>query len=732
MSIHHLFYPRAVAVVGSAAEGKIGRELIRQILDGGFHQVYSVNPKAQGALGVPGYSAVSQIEQPPDLVVVVSPASTVPGVLEDSGKAGVKAAVIITAGFSEVGNVEGEAEIKRVAGEYGIRLVGPNCAGVINTHHRLFAALETRPPVGQVAFVSQSGAMGGAVLSWAEEQGLGFSKFLSYGNRADLDEIELLPYLAQDQETQVVALYIESVADGRAFLYAVREFTKHKPLVVIKSGRSQAGQRAALSHTGSMAGSDAVYDAALRDSGALRVDTVEEMFDLCKGLVSLPPLRPPALADSRNAPKTRVAIVTNSGGPGVMAADRAEELGLAVSEPDAQLKEKLAHFLPSYCSLRNPFDLTVEGTEAGYRETLCAVLEEYDAALALDVSTPYLDSLALARGVCDAAARSGKPVVASFMAGRIVAEGIAHLKAHGIPNYPLGERAVAVLARMAEYAAFRSSQRTWPEIPQAHRQLARQGGVDARMPWFETSDKPGDRIHASIDARMRRFETSDKPGERIHASMLEPEAMQWLCENGIPTLPFRSAKSVSEAVEGCRQVGYPAVMKVVSPDILHKSECGGVKLNIRDDASAAEAFAAINRSAVGKQFCGAIILPMVQDACEVLLGLSHDSQFGPVVVFGLGGISTEVLRDISLRVAPVDRTQAETMIREIHSFPMLSGFRGQQPRDLKALADTLVTFSRLPFLYPEIAEIDLNPVFLLPRGLAVGDVRVISKEQTKR
>lgn len=231
---------------------------------------------------------------------------------------------------------------------------------------------------------------------------------------------------------------------------------------------------------------------------------------------------------------------------------------------------------------------------------------------------------------------------------------------------------------------------------------------------------------------MRWFETDDKPGERVRASMLEPEAMQWLCENGIPTLPFRFARSVSEAVEGCRQVGYPAVMKVVSPDISHKSDCGGVILSICDDAAAAAAFAAINRSTAGKQFRGVIVYPMVQDACEVLLGLSHDLQFGPVVVFGLGGISTEVLRDISLRVAPVDQIQAKEMIREIHSFPILAGFRGQQPRDLKALEDTLVTFSRLPFLYPEIAEIDLNPVFLLPRGLAVGDVRVIRKEQTER
>jgi acyl-CoA synthetase (NDP forming) len=239
-----------VAVVGSTAEGKIGYELIRQIVDGGFQDIYSVNPKAQGAFGVPGFSAVTQIKQPVDLAIIASPGPTVPGVLEECGQKGIQAVVVISSGFSEVGNKAGEQEIMRVARQYGMRIVGPNCAGIVNTHHKLFGSIETRPPKGEVAFISQSGALGGAVLSWAEEQGMGFSKFLSYGNRVDLDEVDLLPYLAEDPETRVGALYIESVAAGRAFLDAVREFTRHKPLVVIKSGRSQSGQRATLSHTG--------------------------------------------------------------------------------------------------------------------------------------------------------------------------------------------------------------------------------------------------------------------------------------------------------------------------------------------------------------------------------------------------------------------------------------------------------------------------------------------------
>jgi acetyltransferase len=663
-----------VAVVGSTAEGKIGYELIRQIVDGGFQEIYSVNPKAQGAFGVPGFSAVNQIKQPVDLAIIASPGPTVPGVLEECGQIGIQAVVVISSGFSEVGNKAGEQEIMRVARQYGMRIVGPNCAGIVNTHHKLFGSIETRPPKGEVAFISQSGAMGGAVLSWAEEQGMGFSKFLSYGNRVDLNEIDLLPYLAEDPETRVGALYIESVAAGRAFLDAVREFTRHKPLVVIKSGRSQSGQRATLSHTGSMAGSDAVYDTALRSCGAIRVRTVEEMFDLCKGFVSLPPIK-----------GRRVAIVTNSGGPGVLAADRAEEVGLEISEPSPRLRERLRQFLPAHCALRNPIDLTVEGTEAGYRETLLAMLEEYDAALALDVSTPYMDTVALARGVCDAAQGAGKPVVVNFMAGRIVADAIAYLNGRGNPNYATGERAMTVLARMAAYESYKKSSPTRPEVPCQEKKLPCGG------------------------------------------RMLEPDAMAWLKENGIPTPEFCFAVNVEQAVRGCREIGYPVVMKVVSPDILHKSEWGGVALDIREEAAATAAFDAIRRSAAGKDFRGVIICPMVRDAQEVLMGITRDPQFGPVVAFGLGGIYTEVLRDISLRVAPVDRVEAESMIREIRSFPILGGIRGQAPRDLDALAETLVNFSRLPFRYPEIAEIDLNPVFVFSTGLVAGDVRVIAK-----
>ena len=675
MSLSGLFTPRVVAVVGSASEGKIGRVLLGQLVEGGFPDVVAVNPKAVGAFGVQAFDAISRVGRPIDLAVIASPAATVVRVLEDCGQTGVKAAVVITAGFSEIGNEAGEREIAEAAARHGIRLVGPNCAGIVNTHHDLYPTLETRPPSGTVAFVSQSGALGGAVLSWAEEQGIGFSKFVSYGNGADLGAAELLDFLRDDEETEVAALYLETLPDGRRFMAAARRFTAVKPLIVIKSGRSSAGQRAAQSHTGSLAGADAVYDAALRQAGALRVDTVEAMFDLCRGFTGLPPVR-----------GTRLAIVTNSGGPAVLAADRAEAVGLHVDEPSPALRDRLAVSLSSNTSLGNPFDFTVEGGEAAYRETLSAVLEEYDAALAVDVCTPYLDSAAHARGIV-AAARADKPVAANLMAGKTVSAGLPVLKASGIPNFVTGERAVEVLARMAAHEAQRAAARDLPGIP---------------------GDEP-----------------TPFPGT---GPVLEPEGMAWLREHGIPVPAHRVAESAEAAVAAARELGYPVVVKVVSPGILHKTEHGGVITGIRDDEAAAAAFGAVEAAAFGYGFQGALVVPEIVGGIEVLIGILTDPQFGPVIACGLGGIHVEVLRGVTFRVAPLDRIEAEAMIREIKGFPLLEGARGRAPRDLDALAETLVTVSELPFRTEGIREIDLNPVFLLTDGLLVGDVRVIRRD----
>ena len=700
------FYPQSVAIIGSMSPGKLGTILANQIREGGYKgSLVAVNPRSEGSLGIPGYPSTAAIPHIPDLALIVSPSQTVATVLEECGKTGIPAAVIITSGFSEAGNRAGEEEILQVARRYNIRFLGPNCAGIANAGFDFFPTLELRTPAGGVGLISQSGALGGVILGCAQQRKLGISKFISYGNGTDLSQVDFLQYLAQDDDTRVVAIYIESVTDGRAFISALRACSYRKPVVVIKAGRTSAGTRATASHTGSMAGSDAVYDAAIRTGGAIRAASVESLMDLCEGFIFAPPVR-----------GERIVIVTNSGGPGVLAADHAEELGLVVAEPGSDLQSQLRSFLPSHCSLKNPIDLTVEGTQEDYRDTLQSALRDYDAAVAINVGTSYLDNLALARGVVDGARGSGKPVLASFVPEQLMTESIAYLKENGIASFPSGERAMSVLAGMARHESGHSrrmkNNRPHPVW-------------DAeQLPLRETHPLPREPHNPSASHQDTR---STKSAAHRRNALLEPQAMAWLKENGIPVPEFFTALNADEAVQACEKLGYPTVMKVVSPDILHKSEVGGVIVGINDAEAARKAFEAIQQSAQKKDFRGAVIYPMVSDAREVLLGLSTDPQFGPVVAFGLGGIYTEIWRDIVLRVAPVDPQEAMEMIHEIRAINLLTGARGKPPCDLEALAQTLSTLSQLPFIYPEISEVDLNPVFLFTKGLVVGDVRVILK-----
>jgi len=672
MDLTPLFEPRAVAVVGSMKPGKIGSVLIGQLVDGGYAAVYAVNPSGEGALGVPGFRSIAEIERPVDLVVVASPAETVSSVIEDAGRAGARAAIVITAGFSEVGNEKQEEEIVARAREFGIRLVGPNCAGIINTRFSLYPTLETRPPAGEVAFVSQSGALGGAVLSWAEEQGVGFSKFVSYGNGADLTEVDFLDYLRDDPDSRVVCLYIETVSDGRRFIESAYRLAEKKPLIVIKAGRSASGRRATLSHTGSLAGEDAIYDAAIRQAGGVRVDTIEEMFDLCRGFVHLPPVR-----------GRRLAIVTNSGGPGVLAADRAEAVGLPVDPPSDRLRERLAGDLPPICSLSNPIDLTVEGGEDEYRSTLRAVLDEYDCALAINVSPAYLDPEPLARGVVSASAGVKKPIVASFMAGRAVASALPVLEEGGVPNFATGERAVEVLARMAAYEEKRRSVRSVPPA-----------GPEGEI-----------------------------PGE---GPLLEPDGLDLLERLGLPVLKRKLVLSADQAVDASRRIGYPVAMKVVSPAIVHKSDVGGVIVGVSGDDAARSGFARLRGIAEGR-FAGVLVAQHIFGAHEVLVGCSHDPKFGPVVAVGIGGIYTEILHDVSFRISPIGEEEALRMIGELRSEAILRGARGKAPADLRALSRLIADVSQIMFKYPNIEEIDLNPVFALEEGALIGDARIIRK-----
>lgn len=676
MGFKGLFTPRGVAVSGSVAPGKLGNVIINRLIEGGMEHIYALNPKAQGVGDILGYASAADIPGPVDLVVVVSPAFAVKDVLEDCGKAGIKAAIIISSGFSEAGHPELEEEVKAVAEKYGIRYTGPNCAGLVNTHAKLFATLEAAPPKGKTALISQSGAVGGAIMSWAEEQGVGFSKFVSYGNGSDLNELEFLRYLKDDEETAVIAMYVENIKDGRGFMEALKEVTAKKPVVIIKSGRTSTGQRATLSHTGSMAGADTVYDAALKECGALRVESIEEMFDLCKGLADLPLMQ-----------GDRLLIVTNSGGPGVMSTDKADEVGLNVAEPSQEIIAALKEFLPPHAGLSNPIDLTVEGTGEEYEKAIVTAMEDFDAAIALYIGTPYLDAMDVAQGVIRAAKATGKPVVSILQVGQDIEESIAAMKDAGLPAFLSGERAAQVLSRMMEYRNYLAKAQSQLEEPQPIGTL---------------------------------------PGNT--RAVLEPDALGVLRDAGIPVLDFRLVKERDQVVAACKEIGYPLCIKVVSPDIIHKSDVGGVKLNIREDAEALAAYDHMAGIAEGLDFRGILITPMAPSGTEVILGLTRDVQFGPVVVFGLGGIYSEVLKDIVLRVAPINEAQAMEMIQSIRTYPILKGIRGKEGADLQELARVLAAFSRLPFLYPDIAEADLNPVFARPDGCVAVDARLIKAQ----
>jgi len=435
-SMENFFNPHSVAIFASMKEGKTGFEIVKNMIEGGFKgNIYPISQSGGKIFGLDIYSDFKKLNI--DLAVIAIPSQSIPPLLEDLGKQKVNSVIIISAGFSEVGNFEEEERIKQIARKYQMRIIGPNCAGIMNTENNLFASIEVRALSGSTAFITQSGALGGAVLMMAEELGFGFSKFVSYGNRCDVDEADLISYLREDPQTQVVAMYIEGLQEGRKFLKEARETVSKKPIIAIKAGKYEAGMRATSSHTGSLAGEDRIYDAAFKQFGILRVDDVEEMFDLSRGLIYYPRIE-----------GDRIAVITNAGGPAVMTTDKLEDLGLQITEPSPALKNRLENLLPSNVSLRNPFDLLAYGSAETFNSVCRAIAPEYDAIIVIFVPTAYMDSVRIAQAVGEAKKSINKPIFACFMAGRLVKEGIEKLKRYGIPNYKTGERCAKVIQKI--------------------------------------------------------------------------------------------------------------------------------------------------------------------------------------------------------------------------------------------------------------------------------------------
>ncbi len=689
------FEPRSVAVVGVARdEGKVGHFVFDNLRAGGFAgPVYPVNPAAEEIHGIPCFATLTDLPEVPDLVVVVVPARAVASVIDECAALGVSSAIVISAGFKETGREGGvlERDLAARAAAGGVRLLGPNCLGLISTGSHLNASFAVgMPPAGAISFMSQSGALGTAVLDWAAGEGIGLAHFVSLGNRADLSETDLLTEWSAASVTRVVVAYLESVADGPGFLAAAAEATARKPVLAVKAGGSDAGARAVSSHTGSLAGSEAAYDAAFARTGVIRAGTVQELFDYAVAF-SLQPL--PA-GDG-------LAIVTNAGGPAVMATDACEREGVALASLGNVTTEGLRAALPAASAVYNPVDILGDADPARYERALTTVYRDPDVHSVLCILTPQAmtdpleSALALARV---AAANPTVTTLACFMGRDSMAGAWAALHERGIPSYAFPERAVSALGAMNRY----------------RHHLAE----PARVP-FESG----------ADARMVGAALAEAKAAR-HAFITEEHGARLLGAYGITVPRGEVARDLHSALEAAERVGYPVVAKIASPDILHKSDVGGIRVGIRDAEELRSAYEEIlgkARSYMADAVIeGVHIQEMLPAGREVIIGVDRDPTFGALLMFGLGGVYVEVLKDVVFRLCPIDHREAREMIASIRGYGLLRGARGERPADIDAIADVLVRVSAMATAHPEILELDINPLIVAEAGggATAADVRI--------
>ena len=689
------FSPQSVAIVGASRDPeKLGYAVLANLKEGGYSgSLYPINPKADEILGLKAYSSVLDIPDPVDLAIVVIPYKIVPHVLEECGQKSISSVVIISAGFREAGRegLERERELIDIADKYDVRIIGPNCLGVIDTETPLNATFAAgMPPGGPIAFMSQSGALGTAVLDMAMAGRIGFSKFVSLGNKADVSEIDLLKAWGEDEASQVILIYVEGLPDGQEFIEVARKVTREKPVVAIKSGVTKSGSRAVSSHTGSLAGSEAAYKAAFKQAGVTRASSMQALFDCALGFAYQPLLQ-----------GNRIAIVTNAGGPGILATDALEHAGLEIPRLSRDIVRSLDDYLPGAASSANPVDVLGDALADRYEEALRLVLEDSKVDGVVVIVTPQAmtEIEKTAHAVGRMAQESDKPILGCFMGEDRIDPGVRILRQYGVPNYPYPERAAATLAAMDEYRRER------------------------KRPLFEV--EPCEACKPAVRELFDRVRSEGR------VSIGDAEAREVLEAYDLPIPDSRLAETSDKAVEIAEEIGYPVVLKVASPDILHKTDVGGVKLNLRSPEDVRDAFDLIvyraGRYVEGARIWGCLVQEMVTSGREVLLGMSRDPQFGPLVAFGLGGIYVEALKDVAFRVAPFSREEAEEMIHEIRSYPLLEGIRGEPPADHEAMIDSLLRISQLVTDFPEIVELDINPlmVFEEGRGAMAIDMRLV-------
>jgi acetyl coenzyme A synthetase (ADP forming)-like protein len=685
--MRELFEPTSVAVIGASAErNKVGNIILGNIIESGFQgPLYPINPRYEEVLGLKCYPRITDVPGPVEMVVVVVPAKFVLQVMEECGQKGVKAAIVISAGFKEVG-LEGaklEKQLGEIAHRYGMRVLGPNCLGLVNTHHRMNATFaQEGPREGNIAISSQSGAICVVVLDWAANINIGFSKFISVGNKLDVDEGHLLEYLREDPQTKVIGMYIEGTDRGREFLRQAELTTRVKPVIALKAGRTSSGAKAASSHTGAMSGSDKVYDAAMRQSGVVRVKNIEEMFDLLQAFSTMP------LPEGEG-----VAIVTNAGGLGVMAADACSDNSLTLASFEPSTIDKLKQGLPAAASLYNPIDVVGDADAARYDHAIRTVMEDPNVAcvLALLAPTDLVDISSVARTLTAYAGSSPKPIVTSFVGGKEMMAPIDMLKAAGIPNYPSPERGIRALAAMVEH----------------RRSLDRKESHTVKP--IEADHEAVREVISAVRSEGR-LQLSENEGKRI------------LKAYGIATPREGIAHDLPSALKLAGDIGYPVVMKVESPDIAHKTDVGGVVLDIDDGPELERSYqvmlSRVHEKLPKAKVTGVSIQKMVKGR-EVIVGMVRDDQFGPVITFGLGGIFVEIMRDVTQGIAPLDRDDVERMVRSIRAYPMLAGARGKRPGDIPALVEVILKISQMAMEFPELEELEMNPVMVGDEGTGV-------------
>ncbi|MFP4082693.1 MAG: acetate--CoA ligase alpha subunit [Candidatus Aminicenantes bacterium] len=699
--LNSIFHPRSMAIIGASRKpGSVGHSLLSNVIDSRYQGiVYPVNPKAKGILGIKCYPRLRDIPDPVDLAVIVVPARIVPQVLEECGQKRVKGALIISAGFKEIGGegVELENKVKSIIDEHHISLVGPNCLGVVNTapESSLNATFGTQmPKQGNIAFISQSGALCVAVLDYAKEANIGFSKFISMGNKAGLNENDLLLYLKDDPKTDVILMYLEDLVNGREFMSIARDITSHpthpKPIIALKAGRSVVGAKAASSHTGSLAGSDKVYDAIFDQCGVRRGETLEETFDYVTAFSSQP------LPQGKN-----VAIITNSGGPGILATDSCVGYGLNITSFSKKTRGILKKNLPPTASVNNPVDLIAEAQSKQYELSLREILKDKHVHSAIVILTPtaFTQVEKIAESIVKTIRPFKKPVVCCFLGIYDVSRGIRILEENGIPTYRFPESAARVLAEMSHF-------RWWIKRPQT--------GIKK----FRVKRVKAESIINSAKKEKRDF-------------LLEHEAYEVLNAYHFPVIQFYLAENETQAVRAAQKIGFPVVLKVASPDVLHKFDWGGVKLGLKNTSEVRKAYREICQNIRSRKASAEIVGMMVEKMApsgrEVILGMNKDPQFGPILMFGMGGIYVEALEDVTFRLAPIRELTAKMMIKRTKTHKILEGFRGGPSYDIESVSTCLKRLSQLVMDFEDINELDINPLMVYEKGkgCTIVDARII-------